>query len=117
MHGEEGYVLSKERMRGLGSKLCWAGPDRRFTGTAVSARESIKSRTMKSLLEKSSREKLGPLGKRDLAPDPALSMTVVGGRSSEAGGRRIAETGLHKGVFSYWLYFVRSWLCVEVESS
>jgi hypothetical protein len=56
--------LSKVLIRGLGSKAWFAGPDRRLVGLAVSARESTKSRTIKSLLEKSSRVKLGPRGKR-----------------------------------------------------
>jgi hypothetical protein len=48
-------VLSNVRIRGFGSKGVEAGPDRRFAGVAPSARVSTKSRTMKSLLEKSAR--------------------------------------------------------------
>ena len=68
-------ILSNVLIRGFGSNICCAGPDRRFTGTAVSARVSTKSRTIKSLFEKSSKVKLGPLGKRALEPpEPALSI-------------------------------------------
>jgi hypothetical protein len=72
--------LSKVRMSGFGSKALVDWPERRLAGTAVSARESTKSRTMKSLLEKSSRVKLGPLGNnaRVLAlPDAARSIAAV----------------------------------------
>jgi len=42
-------------------------------GTALSARSSMKSLTIKSLLEKFSRVKLGPFGKIDLPlPPPTL---------------------------------------------
>ncbi len=42
-------------------------------GTALSARSSMKSLTIKSLLEKFSKVKLGPLGKMDLVlPPPTL---------------------------------------------
>lgn len=56
-------------MSGFGSNADWEGPDRRLMGTALSARLSTKSRTIKSLLEKLSRVKLGPLGKRLLGPE------------------------------------------------
>jgi len=72
-------------MRGFGSNAACAGPDLRFTGTADSARVSTKSRTMKSLLEKSSRVKLGPLGKRDLElADVTLSITATLGTGGPA---------------------------------
>jgi hypothetical protein len=58
-----GAILSKVLINGFGSNACWAGPDRRLTGIALSARSSIKSLTMKSLFEKFSKVKLGPLGK------------------------------------------------------
>jgi hypothetical protein len=61
-------------MRGLGSKAAWVFPERRFRGTELSAKLSTKSRTMKSLLEKFSRVKLGPLGKRLLGPEADRSM-------------------------------------------
>jgi hypothetical protein len=70
-----------------------AGPDRRFKGIALSARLSTKSRTIKSLLEKFSSVKLGPLGKRDFA---GLARSIVesrAGRRSPATGSR----GLHVG--------------------
>ena len=69
-------LLSNDLIRGFGSKAPGAGPERRLTGTALSARLSTKSRTMKSLLEKSSREKLGPLGKRLFGPE--LDRSMVG---------------------------------------
>lgn len=55
-------------MSGFASNAGCAGPDRLLIGTALSARLSTKSRTIKSLLEKFSSVKLGPLGKRLLAP-------------------------------------------------
>lgn len=67
-------VLSKVRMSGFASKAGCAGPDRRLIGTALSAKLSTKSRTIKSLLEKFSRVKLGPLGNRLLAPMLVRSM-------------------------------------------
>jgi hypothetical protein len=69
-------ILSNVRIRGFGSKGVCALPDRRFEGTALSARLSTKSRTIKSLLEKSSRVKLGPLGKRVLGPEAVRSMLL-----------------------------------------
>lgn len=56
------------------------GPERRAEGIALSARLSTKSLTMKSLLEKSSRVKLGPLGKMLLGP---LDRSMVGKRQGE----------------------------------
>lgn len=69
-------------MSGFASNAGCAGPDRRLVGTALSAKLSTKSRTIKSLLEKFSRVKLGPLGKRLLAPVLVRSMVRRGlGRS------------------------------------
>jgi hypothetical protein len=62
----QGVILSKVLINGFGSNACWAGPDRRLMGIALSARSSIKSLTMKSLFEKFSKVKLGPFGKIDL---------------------------------------------------
>lgn len=59
-------------MKGFGSKACCPGPERRFTGTALSDRSSIKPLTMKSLFEKFSRVKLGPWGNIDLPLPPPL---------------------------------------------
>lgn len=75
-HATSKSLLSKVRISGFGSNACCkAAPDRRFAGIAVSANESTKSRTVKSLLEKSSSVKLGPLGKRLRdATDPARSI-------------------------------------------
>lgn len=80
------YVLSNVLIKGLGSNAGWAaGPDRRFAGVAPSASSSMKSRVMKSLVEKSSSEKLGPWGNKALEPDPdsalslALNAIVVAG--------------------------------------
>lgn len=56
------------------------GPERRLEGIALSARLSTKSLTMKSLLEKSSRLKFGPLGKMLLGP---LVRSMVGERRGE----------------------------------
>lgn len=56
------------------------GPERRPEGIALSARLSIKSLTIKSLLEKSSRLKFGPLGKMLLGP---LDRSMVGKRQGE----------------------------------
>lgn len=57
-----------------------AGPERRFAGVAPSASSSMKSRVMKSLVEKSSSEKLGPWGNKALEPetepDSALSLAL-----------------------------------------
>lgn len=64
-------------MRGLGSKACWAGPDRRFAGIALSESSSTKSLTMKSLLEKFSKVKLGPLGKIVLPPAPEMELLSI----------------------------------------
>lgn len=65
-------------MRGLGSNACCAGPERRFTGTALSARSSTKSLTMKSLFEKFSKVKLGPLGNIDRPlPPPTVFKDIV----------------------------------------
>jgi hypothetical protein len=77
-----GAVLSKVRIKGLGSKAVLAAPDRRLAGTALSARLSTKSRTMKSLLEKLSNVKLGPLGKRLLGS--RLARSIVG--ETDVGG-------------------------------
>lgn len=74
------YVLSKVLIKGFGSNAGWvAGPDRRFTGMAPSASSSMKSRVIKSLVEKSSSEKLGPWGNKALEPDPdsALSLALI----------------------------------------
>jgi hypothetical protein len=69
---------SKVLIRGFGSNACCAGPERRFTGTALSARSSIKSLTMKSLFEKFSNVKLGALGKMDLPlPPPPLLRCAI----------------------------------------
>jgi hypothetical protein len=76
----EKRILSKVRIKGLGSNACCAGPDLRFAGTALSDSSSIKSLTMKSLFEKFSKVKLGPRGKIDLPPDvriEALSIAAV----------------------------------------
>lgn len=63
-------LLSKVLIKGFGSNAgCAAGPDRRFNGTAASARSSMKSRVMKSLVEKSSSLKLGPWGNKALEPN------------------------------------------------
>lgn len=70
-------LLSKVRIRGFGSKGVCAVSDRRFEGTELSARLSTKSRTMKSLLEKSSRVKLGPRGKRLFGPEAVRSMMLM----------------------------------------
>lgn len=70
------HILSKVLIKGFGSNAGWeAAPDRRFTGTAASASSSTKSRVIKSLVEKSSSEKLGPWGNSALVPmmDSALS--------------------------------------------
>lgn len=69
-------LLSNVRINGFGSNAACAIPDRRFEGTAVSAKLSTKSRTIKSLLEKSSNVKLGPLGNRVLGPEDVRSMLV-----------------------------------------
>lgn len=74
---KQSSILSNVRMRGFGSKAVGEGPERRLRGTALSARLSTKSRTMKSLLEKLSRVKLGPLGKRVLGPELDRSMVGV----------------------------------------
>lgn len=73
---QHGTIPSKERISGLGSKACCAAPDLRFTGIALSVRVSIKSLTIKSLLEKVSSVKLGAFGNIDLPlPDvPAISV-------------------------------------------
>lgn len=74
--GGAGHVLSKVLIKGFGSKAGWAaGPERRLAGTAASANSSMKSLVIKSLVEKSSSEKLGPWGNRALEPmmDSALS--------------------------------------------
>lgn len=71
-HEEVGRILSKVLIRGLGSKACCEGPERRFAGTALSERSSIKSLTIKSLFEKFSSVKLGPLGNNVLALPPPL---------------------------------------------
>lgn len=70
------------RINGLGSNVDGEFPDRRFSGTALSAKLSTKSRTIKSLLEKSSRVKLGPLGKRPLVLEEDRSMAMVGTREA-----------------------------------
>src|SRR5687767_7682321 len=86
-------------MRGFGSNCCCAGPDLRFAGTAPSARFSIKSRTIKSLLEKSSNVKLGPRGKSVFALDEARSIALVRYReatfefASREGSGRYEEIG------------------------
>jgi hypothetical protein len=64
----KGHVPSNALMRGLGSNACCAGPERLFAGTALSDKLSMKSFTMKSLLENVSTEKLGPLGNIDRPP-------------------------------------------------
>jgi hypothetical protein len=70
-------LLSKVRIRGFGSKGVCAVSARRFEDTELSARLSTKSRTIKSLLEKSSRVKLGPLGKRLFGPEAVRSMMLM----------------------------------------
>lgn len=71
-------MLSKVRMRGFGSNACCPGPERRFTGTALSARSSTKSLTIKSLFEKFSKVKLGPLGNIDrVLPPPTVFKDIV----------------------------------------
>ena len=66
-------ILSKCLIRGFGSNACCAGPERLLTGTAFSDSSSIKSLTIKSLFEKLSKVKMGPLGNNDLGvPDPLL---------------------------------------------
>jgi hypothetical protein len=75
---QRGRILSKVLIRGFGSKACCAGPERRFTGTALSERSSIKSLTIKSLFEKFSSVKLGPLGNMDLPlPPPVLFREAI----------------------------------------
>lgn len=72
------FSLSNVRINGFGSKAWFAGPERRLAGTAVSARESTKSLTIKSLLEKSSRVKLGPVGNSEReALDPPRSIAAA----------------------------------------
>ena len=80
--GLELAILSKVRINGFGSNADAPGPERRLAGTALSARLSTKSRTMKSLLEKSSRVKLGPLGNSALEPDPFLSIGLGSGTAA-----------------------------------
>jgi hypothetical protein len=66
-------ILSKCLIRGFGSNACCAGPERLFTGTALSDNSSMKSLTIKSLFENFSKVKLGPLGNNDLGvPEPLL---------------------------------------------
>lgn len=72
------HLHSKVRISGFGSNTCCAGPDLRLAGIALSINESRKSRTMKSLPEKSSREKLGPFGNKARDPDPARSIFAIG---------------------------------------
>ena len=67
----------------MGSKAWFAGPDFRFAGTALSARSSMKSLTMKSLFEKFSRVKLGPWGKIDLALAPPVELREAIGMSRQ----------------------------------
>jgi hypothetical protein len=78
-HGQERESsLSNALISGFGSKAWCAGPERRLAGTAASASESTKSPTIKSLLEKSSRLKLGPWGKRERdALDAPRSMAAT----------------------------------------
>jgi hypothetical protein len=64
-------------MRGFGSKACCAGPDRRFAGIELSESSSTKSLTMKSLFEKFSKVKLGPLGKIGLPPAPRMELLSI----------------------------------------
>lgn len=65
-------------MRGFASKACCCpGPDRRFTGIALSESSSIKSLTMKSLFEKFSKVKLGPVGNIDLVLPPPLFKDAI----------------------------------------
>lgn len=72
------YILSKVLINGLGSNAGWvAGPERRFAGVAPSANSSMKSRVMKSLVEKSSSEKLGPWGNKALEPDPDSALSLA----------------------------------------
>jgi hypothetical protein len=59
-------ILSKVLIKGFGSKSAFPGPERRLAGTALSERSSTKSLTIKSLFEKFSKVKLGPLGNIDL---------------------------------------------------
>jgi len=71
-------ILSNVLIRGFGSNDCCAGPERRLTGTALSDRSSMKSLTIKSLFEKFSKVKLGPVGNRDLPlPPPALLRDAI----------------------------------------
>lgn len=72
------YALSKVLINGFGSNAGWvAGPDRRFAGVAPSANSSMKSRVMKSLVEKSSSAKLGPWGNKALVPDPDSALSLA----------------------------------------
>jgi hypothetical protein len=65
-------------MRGFGSKAVCPGPDRRLTGIALSESSSTKSLTIKSLFEKFSKVKLGPLGNIDLTlPVPLPFMDAI----------------------------------------
>jgi hypothetical protein len=71
-------ILSNVLISGFGSKAACPGPERRFMGIALSESSSTKSLTMKSLFEKFSRVKLGPLGNIDLTlPPPLLFMDAI----------------------------------------
>jgi hypothetical protein len=64
-------------MRGFGSKACSFAALRRFEGNELSVKFSTKSLTMKFLLEKVSRVKVGALGKMDLPPGGAPAMACT----------------------------------------
>ena len=71
-------MLSKVLINGFGSNAVCPGPDRRLIGRAVSESSSTKSLTIKSLFEKFSKVKLGPLGNIDLAlPPPPLFKDAI----------------------------------------
>jgi hypothetical protein len=74
-------------MNGFGSNAGCAGPERLLTGMALSDRSSTKSLTIKSLLEKFSIVKLGPLGYSDLPlNEPLLRDAII--RDNVAYGER-----------------------------
>jgi len=61
-------------MSGFGSNACCPGPDLRFWGIALSDKSSMKSFTIKSLLENASNPKLGPRGNMER---PGVTWPVI----------------------------------------
>jgi hypothetical protein len=69
------HIPSNARIKGLGSKACCDGPERRLIGIALSERSSTKSFTMKFVSENVSKLKLGPRGNMDL---PVVGAPAIG---------------------------------------